>query len=108
MIPMALTMINQGTVLQWLQDPGMVSSLSGCLGLPAQTMKQSTKKKRGCGRCGAARKTTEVDANAILKCLAHMGPEQKAILKTRLGADKVRVLYTRQKGLGKEVVQVTY
>lgn len=105
---MALTIINQHTVLAWLQDPSMVSSLSGCLSLPAQEMKQVTKKKRGCGRCGTARKTVTVDINAVLRCLAHMGPEQKAILKSRLGAEKVRVLYVRPKGLGKETVQVTY
>ena len=53
----------------------------------------ATAKGSGCGRCGRKRSSRTVSHNDVARAIAQLPIKEKAKLKTKLGADLVRMEY---------------
>lgn len=97
-----LVTIEDSTVLTMVNNKDFAQAIP-CLFNKAPIFRNST---GGCGACARKRQQRVRDELAKIKsCLAALSPDKKNKLKQLLGANKVRVVYTRPGG---EVVQLTF
>jgi hypothetical protein len=88
MATIPLVVIEDSTIARMVQDPAF-SSFPCLAGKSESVMPKAT----GCGSCAKAAATKQKEALRQIKaCLAHIGPEDRAKLKTLLNADKIKVI----------------
>lgn len=97
-----LVIIEDSTILTMVNDNAFAQAIP-CLFNKASIFNSGN---TGCGACRRKRQIKQREEMAKIKsCLAAMDAQKKNELKQLLGANKVRVVFTRPGG---EVVQLTF
>lgn len=97
-----LVVIEDSTIMSMLNDARYVSEIP-CLQNKLEIFRQTN---TGCGACARKRQQNQRKEMAALKaCIGNLSADKKAVLKQLLGAQKVRVVFTRADG---EIVQLTF
>lgn len=98
----ALVILEESTILSLINDAGFAATIP-CLANKKDVFKPSS---TTCGMCRRKREQRlRQEMAAIKSCLAGLSAEAKTALKKKLGAEKVRILYTNLAG---QVVQLTF
>jgi hypothetical protein len=98
-----LVVLDDSTIMSMLGDSAFATQFP-CLFNKRDIFKSAS--AAGCGMCAKKRQERQRKEMAAIKaCLAGMSTEQKAALKQRLAAEKIRIVYTNLAG---QVVQLTF
>ena len=97
-----LVVLEESVILSLINDAGFASTVP-CLAHKKEIFKPSA---TTCGTCKRKREQRlRQEMAAIKACLAGLSTEAKTALKQKLGAAKVRILYTNLAG---QVTQLTF
>ena len=95
--------IEDGTIFRMITDPQLVASIPCLQGKKDIFLKNSG---GGCGSCAKKRNVNlRENINRIKTCLVALSPDKREVLRTWLGAEKVRVVYINS---AQKVVQVNF
>lgn len=95
--------IEDGTIFRMVADPQLAAAIPCLQGKKDIFLKNTG---GGCGSCAKKRNTQlRENVNRIKACLIGLSPEKREILRTWLGAEKVRVTYVNS---AQKVVQVNF
>ena len=97
-----VVVVEDSTILSMLNNASLVEAIP-CL---ANRKNVFTNSGGGCGSCARKRQQKQREELVKIKtCLAAMSPEKKTLLKQRLNAQQLKIVYVNSAG---QTVQMTF